>query len=112
MRAARPAAGSAHAAFHLGECLFDTDYSRLRFCTGGDPADPFITREWSDILPHCEHCRRGLQCLLKISRQRMYRTSCNRFLCHEYILDLSRYDVGRALSLWSECPIAVVTLRN
>ena len=52
MNTTGPAAGSAHSALKLRECLLDTDTSRLRFFAGDDPANPLIARERRNILPY------------------------------------------------------------
>lgn len=51
MQAAGPAARAAHAAFQFRNTDLDATLPRLGFLGIHDPANPFVARQWRDILP-------------------------------------------------------------
>lgn len=51
MRTAGPTAGSALASTHLVEEDFEPAFPSLGLFGRGDPADPFVSRQWSDVFP-------------------------------------------------------------
>jgi hypothetical protein len=49
VRAARPAARTAFAFLQLHACTLDVTPARLGLLHRGDPADPLVARQWSDV---------------------------------------------------------------
>ncbi len=90
MRAARPAAGPAHAACESGKPFLDSDTSRLRLLARGDPADPLVACERRDILPRSKRRWRRHERLSKVLRHRMHCAASNFFFGHVCMLPDTR----------------------
>lgn len=75
MRAARPAARTAHTSRKLREPFLDPDISRLRFLAGGDPAYPLVACQRSDVLPHSKCGRSRKKCHPPIRWQGVHGTA-------------------------------------
>jgi len=52
MHAPDPAAGAAHAALEFRKSFFDADISCFRFFARGNPTNPFVPREGSNVFPY------------------------------------------------------------
>src|SRR5579862_8024956 len=57
VRTARPATRPAHSFLELRAYTLNVLSSGFRFLDGDGPADPFIAREWRNILPFCPRGR-------------------------------------------------------
>lgn len=53
MNTAYPATGTALSCFEFTHKYFEMVFPRLLFFDEGNPANPLITREWSETLPVC-----------------------------------------------------------
>lgn len=96
VRAAGPAAWSAHRFAHFVQSDGNAACPRFRLCTGLDPANPFIAGQRRNIQPHALHCGIRRYGLAEILRQPMMdRATGKCFVCHGR-LQLSRHAVLRA----------------
>ena len=86
MNTAGPATRPAHSALKLGECLLDTDVSRLCFLAGDDPTNPLVACERRNVVPHGPCRRRLIQGLLPIARHCMHRPAGKLDCRHTLIL--------------------------
>lgn len=56
VRTAQPAAGTAHSFLELADYSLHMVGSSLLFLHESDPANPFIARQGSEVLPFSERC--------------------------------------------------------
>jgi len=73
MRTPGPTARPAHAGFEFGNGFADADAARLGEFPGRDPADPFIPREYRNVIPNRRRFRFGVDRFFKVGREGVHR---------------------------------------